>query len=195
MSRGDRDRRHENLGSKVYCGGLGNDPPRKDDLEDEFAYYGKVKSVWVARSPPGFAYIEFEDKRDAEDACKGLNDKKICGRRVKVELSNGVRLAKPWDRERRRSRSRSRDRRRRSRSRSRDRRRSRDRKRSSSRDRKSRRDRSRSKSRSKSRGRSKRERSASRSRSRSASRGKGSDRDSRSRSRGRDRSRSRSRSD
>lgn len=30
-------------------------------------------SVWVGRKPPGFAFIEFEDRRDADDAIRALN--------------------------------------------------------------------------------------------------------------------------
>jgi hypothetical protein len=30
-------------------------------------------SVWVARKPPGFAFIDFDDKRDAEDAICDLD--------------------------------------------------------------------------------------------------------------------------
>jgi arginine/serine-rich splicing factor 7 len=30
-------------------------------------------SVWVARKPPGFAFIDFDDKRDAEDALRDLD--------------------------------------------------------------------------------------------------------------------------
>eukprot|EP00850_Spirogloea_muscicola_P022544 SM000300S11719 [mRNA] locus=s300:55588:56525:- [translate_table: standard] len=43
------------------------------EMEDEFRVYGVLRSVWVARKPPGFAFIEFEDRRDAEDAIKGSN--------------------------------------------------------------------------------------------------------------------------
>ena len=32
-------------------------------------------------------FIEFEDKYDAEDAIKDLDDTKLCGERVKLELS------------------------------------------------------------------------------------------------------------
>jgi arginine/serine-rich splicing factor 7 len=64
----------------------------KQDLEDAFSYYGPLQNVWVARNPPGFAFVEFEDRRDAEDAVRGLDGRTICGRRVRVELSNGKKL-------------------------------------------------------------------------------------------------------
>lgn len=50
--------------SRVY---VGNVDPRatERDLEDEFRMYGVLRSVWVARKPPGFAFVEFEDRRDA----------------------------------------------------------------------------------------------------------------------------------
>lgn len=47
------------------------------ELEEAFGYYGPLRNVWVARNPPGFAFIEFEDSRDAEDAVKGLNGRLV----------------------------------------------------------------------------------------------------------------------
>ncbi len=29
--------------------------------------------MWIARKPPGFAFIEFEDLRDAEDAVRKMD--------------------------------------------------------------------------------------------------------------------------
>lgn len=60
------------LDCKVYVGNLGNNG-NKTELESAFGYYGPLRSVWVARNPPGFAFVEFEDPRDANDAVKELD--------------------------------------------------------------------------------------------------------------------------
>ena len=59
----------------------------KYELEDIFNRYGKLKNVWVARNPPGFAFVEFEDERDAEDAVKALDGTRICGQRAVVSFT------------------------------------------------------------------------------------------------------------
>jgi len=76
------------LECKVYVGDLGSGAS-KQELEEAFRYYGPLRNVWVARNPPGFAFVEFEDSRDAEDAVRALDGRTLCGRRVRVELSNG----------------------------------------------------------------------------------------------------------
>jgi hypothetical protein len=48
--------------AKVYVGDLGSNAS-KQEIEDSFGYYGPLRSVWVARNPPGFAFVEFEDAR------------------------------------------------------------------------------------------------------------------------------------
>ena len=57
------------------------------DLREEFDRYGRLKDVWVARNPPGFAFIEFEDDRDARDAVKDMDGRYILDKRVRVEHS------------------------------------------------------------------------------------------------------------
>eukprot|EP00193_Tetraselmis_chui_P004392 CAMPEP_0177760344 /NCGR_PEP_ID=MMETSP0491_2-20121128/5218_1 /TAXON_ID=63592 /ORGANISM="Tetraselmis chuii, Strain PLY429" /LENGTH=142 /DNA_ID=CAMNT_0019276239 /DNA_START=45 /DNA_END=473 /DNA_ORIENTATION=+ len=60
------------MGTRVYLGNL--DPRASEaEVEDEFIRFGKLRSVWVARKPPGFAFIDFEDPRDADDAVRELN--------------------------------------------------------------------------------------------------------------------------
>ena len=96
----------------MYVGNL--DPKTtKEQLDDAFRPVGKLKNVWVARRPPGFAFVEYEDPRDAEDAVTKLNDTELDGRRIRVEVSGarGDRRGRDRDRDRERSpRDRSRDR-------------------------------------------------------------------------------------
>jgi len=76
------------LDCKVYIGDLSHGTA-KHELEDAFCKYGPLRNVWVARNPPGFAFVEFEDPRDAEDAVRAMDGQRINGRRVRVEMSHG----------------------------------------------------------------------------------------------------------
>uniref|UniRef100_A0A0B7BS84 Uncharacterized protein n=1 Tax=Arion vulgaris TaxID=1028688 RepID=A0A0B7BS84_9EUPU len=82
---------------KIYVGDLSEDASEKE-LERAFSYFGRLRNVWVARNPSGFAFVEFEDYRDAEDAVKELDGTTICGSRCRVELSTGKVRPKPWQR-------------------------------------------------------------------------------------------------
>merc|ERR1712117_291466 len=70
---------------------MGGNNASKYELEDAFAKYGPIRNCWVARNPPGFAFVEFEDPRDAEDSIRGLDGSRMNGRRVRVESSTGRR--------------------------------------------------------------------------------------------------------
>ncbi|KAB0376838.1 hypothetical protein FD755_011282 [Muntiacus reevesi] len=37
-------------------------------------YFGPLQRMWVARNPPSFVFVEFEDPRDA-----GLDGRTLCG--------------------------------------------------------------------------------------------------------------------
>ncbi|EDO30178.1 predicted protein, partial [Nematostella vectensis] len=74
--------------TKVWVGNLGKEGDRHE-LWEAFKSYGELRDVWVARNPPGFAFVEFYDARDARDAVDALDGERICGQRVKVELSHG----------------------------------------------------------------------------------------------------------
>nr|AGC79943.1 arginine/serine-rich splicing factor RSZ28VI [Zea mays] len=71
--------------ARVYVGNL---DPRVTarEIEDEFRMFGVLRSVWVARKPPGFAFIDFDDRRDAQDAIRELDGKNGW----RVELSTKV---------------------------------------------------------------------------------------------------------
>jgi len=72
----------------VFLGDLSRDAT-KEEVEKAFSYYGKLRNVWLSRSPWGYGFIDFEDQRDAADAVKALDGKMICGSRVRVEFSHG----------------------------------------------------------------------------------------------------------
>ncbi|ESO95339.1 hypothetical protein LOTGIDRAFT_116827 [Lottia gigantea] len=76
------------LDCKVYVGDLGYGAA-KQELEDAFSKHGQLKNVWIARRPPGFAFIEFVDPLDAEDATRALDGTRMNGRKVRVEMSSG----------------------------------------------------------------------------------------------------------
>nr|GFA05175.1 serine/arginine-rich splicing factor RSZ22A-like [Tanacetum cinerariifolium] len=58
--------------SRVYVGNL--DPRVSErEIEDEFRTFGVIRSVWVARRPPGYGFVDFDDKRDAQDAIRELD--------------------------------------------------------------------------------------------------------------------------
>lgn len=56
---GSRFRDNCPLDCKVYVGELGTDGSRHE-LEEAFGYYGPLRNVWVARNPPGFAFVMFQ---------------------------------------------------------------------------------------------------------------------------------------
>ena len=60
------------LTCKVYIGGLSRNASR-EEIEDAFGRYGKLDNVFVARNPPGFAFVEFTDPQDAEDSVRALD--------------------------------------------------------------------------------------------------------------------------
>ncbi|XP_019772556.1 RNA-binding protein 1 [Dendroctonus ponderosae] len=80
--------REWDLSCKVYVGNLGSSAS-KHEIESAFSKYGPLRNVWVARNPPGFAFVEYEDPRDAEDAVRGLDGTRCCGSRIRVEMSSG----------------------------------------------------------------------------------------------------------
>ncbi|KAG6482710.1 hypothetical protein ZIOFF_059347 [Zingiber officinale] len=59
------------------------------DYQNKPIWYNFGCSVWVARKPPGFAFIDFDDKRDAQDAIRDLDGKN--GWRVELSHNSSSR--------------------------------------------------------------------------------------------------------
>lgn len=44
------------MGTRVYVGGLPRDATTRE-IQDQFSRYGHVSNIWIARNPPGFAFV------------------------------------------------------------------------------------------------------------------------------------------
>lgn len=83
-------------GYRIFIGGV---DPRvgKVELERAFDRFGNIVDVWVARNPPGFAFIVYKHLEDAEKAIRRMdrrllrvfNNINVCsspfGSRLRVE--------------------------------------------------------------------------------------------------------------
>ncbi|XP_037574399.1 serine/arginine-rich splicing factor 12-like [Dermacentor silvarum] len=72
------------------------DGTRPDDLRSLFGKYGPLTDVYIpvdyyTRRPRGFAYVQFEDLRDAEDAMYSLDRTRFYGRELEIEFAQGDR--------------------------------------------------------------------------------------------------------
>jgi len=83
----DRGRASPQNVTRIYVGNLPSSV-QKNDLEDLFDKYGRIVDVSIKRTVSGapFAFIEFEDGRDAEDAIKGRDGYNMLGSRLRVEI-------------------------------------------------------------------------------------------------------------
>ncbi|KAK9291080.1 hypothetical protein L1049_009267 [Liquidambar formosana] len=71
--------------TRLYVGRLSS-RTRTRDLENIFSRYGRVRDVDMKHD---FAFVEFSDPRDADDARYSLNGRDIDGSRILVEFAKG----------------------------------------------------------------------------------------------------------
>ncbi|KAJ0053757.1 hypothetical protein Pint_00976 [Pistacia integerrima] len=83
----------------LYVGNLPGDI-REREVEDLFYKYGPIAHIdlKIPPRPPGYAFIEFEEARDAEDAIRGRDGYDFDGHRLRVELAHGGRGRSSSDR-------------------------------------------------------------------------------------------------
>lgn len=76
--------------ARIYVGNLPLDI-RTRDIEDLFWKYGRIRDIDLKSPsrPPAFAFVYFEDIRDAEDAIRGRDGVQFEGARLRVEMSRG----------------------------------------------------------------------------------------------------------
>lgn len=77
---------------RVYVGNLPSSV-REKDLDDLFFRYGRIRSIDIKnqRGVIPFAFVEFEDPRDAEDAVFGRNGYDFGDCRLRVEFPRSIR--------------------------------------------------------------------------------------------------------
>ncbi|XP_039035770.1 serine/arginine-rich-splicing factor SR34-like isoform X3 [Hibiscus syriacus] len=83
----------------LYVGNLPGDV-REREVEDLFYKYGSIVHIdlKIPPRPPGYAFVEFEEARDAEDAIRGRDGYDFGGQSLRVELAHGGRGRSSSDR-------------------------------------------------------------------------------------------------
>lgn len=86
---GGRDRDRRAPSRRIYVGNLPMDV-KESEVEDLFYKCGRITRVDVKQvsRPPCFAFVEFEDDRDADDAVRKFNGYKFDKETLRVELAN-----------------------------------------------------------------------------------------------------------
>ncbi|XP_077994238.1 uncharacterized protein LOC144447981 isoform X5 [Glandiceps talaboti] len=85
-------------GAQLFIGRLSKQT-RQRDLEDIFTYYGRLARCDIKygrkTGSPGsgmaYAFVDYDDRRDAEDAIKYENGREVCGQSIVVEWARGPR--------------------------------------------------------------------------------------------------------
>eukprot|EP00658_Telonema_sp_P-2_P043933 TRINITY_DN317_c0_g1_i2.p2 TRINITY_DN317_c0_g1~~TRINITY_DN317_c0_g1_i2.p2 ORF type:complete len:155 (-),score=26.86 TRINITY_DN317_c0_g1_i2:53-517(-) len=87
MSGGYRGGERSN-GCRLYVGNLPGDV-REREIDDLFYKYGRIRDISIkgGSQGPAFAFVEFDDSRDAEDAIRGRDGYDFDRNRIRVEMA------------------------------------------------------------------------------------------------------------
>lgn len=72
--------------TRIYIGGLPGDI-REGEVEDIFARYGRIRSIDIKGGRDersAFAFVDFTDDRDADEACYREHGRTFAGGRLRV---------------------------------------------------------------------------------------------------------------
>ncbi|CAF1188254.1 unnamed protein product [Didymodactylos carnosus] len=89
------NRYSRNLSASLYIRNV-SERARYEDLKRLFSRYGKIVDITVpldyyTRDSKGYAFVEFEEARDAEEALYALDHYRLLGRELEVEFARGDR--------------------------------------------------------------------------------------------------------
>lgn len=71
---------------KLYVGDLA-ETTSSNDIQRDFGKFGKIRDIWIARNPPGFAFVDFFESTDAARALRVMDGSTKLGPKVKVEFA------------------------------------------------------------------------------------------------------------
>merc|ERR1711990_796011 len=69
----------------VFIGDL-PDSARQRDIEDFFRKHGKIEQIRLRNR---FGFVDFRSSADAEDAVRDMDGERLCGERIRLEISDG----------------------------------------------------------------------------------------------------------
>ena len=80
------------MSNRIFVGNLPMDV-KEGEIDDLFYKYGKITNIEIKRPvrPPAFAFVTFDDSRDADDACYAKDGYKFDGERIRCEVAKGSR--------------------------------------------------------------------------------------------------------
>mmetsp|Transcript_18724 Transcript_18724/g.30774 ORF Transcript_18724/g.30774 Transcript_18724/m.30774 type:complete len:226 (+) Transcript_18724:117-794(+) len=73
------------MSERIYVGKL-NSRTKERDIDDIFSRYGNIRSIELKY---GYAFVEYEDRRDADEAIRKLDGYDFDGSRIIVEKAHG----------------------------------------------------------------------------------------------------------
>ncbi|XP_055357689.1 serine/arginine-rich splicing factor 1B-like [Paramacrobiotus metropolitanus] len=81
------------IGTRIFVGNL---PPdiRESEIKDVFRKYGKIVQMDLrnkSQTGPPFAFVDFDDSRDADDAVRARDGYELDGYRIRVEFPRAYR--------------------------------------------------------------------------------------------------------
>lgn len=72
-------------GYRIFIGDLSRRNPSQSEIERAFDKFGDIKMIWVARNPPGFAYVVYNSANAAERAVSKMDNNHFDGRTIRVK--------------------------------------------------------------------------------------------------------------
>lgn len=84
--KGESEEEDKKLKPRLFVGDL-KEVVEKEQLKAAFDRFGTISDIWIAHNPPGFAFVEFEEMAQAEEAIKEMHGVELFGGKIRVQLT------------------------------------------------------------------------------------------------------------